>query len=154
MNPIFINQSSLYSVDITLSGQVIATVEIRANNPGEAAYAASGLLNLNAKKLYRKDLNMSEETKEAITSMHEVTPLDKETQDNLEGVDVGDKVPMVPGEDDGDKHLKPGDPVSYEDAEEDGRAIFTRADGSTFGVSKDSVLYSQLKEQVDQRNAE
>lgn len=42
-----------------------------------------------------------------ITSMHEVTPLDKETQDNLEDVEVGEVVPMVPDEGNADKHLRP-----------------------------------------------
>jgi hypothetical protein len=107
MKPIFINQSSLYSVDITLSGQVIATVDIRATNPKEAAYAASSLLNLNAKKLYRKDLKMSEETQETIRSMHEVTPLDKETQPGLEDVEAGEKVPMMSEGSEGDKNLEP-----------------------------------------------
>ena len=49
---------------------------------------------------------MNEEQK-SVTSMHEVTPLDKETQPNLEGVEVGDKVPMVPSEGEKNKNLQP-----------------------------------------------
>lgn len=43
----------------------------------------------------------------AVTSMHEVIPLDKETQPNLEGVEVGEKVPMIPSEGESDKPLDP-----------------------------------------------
>ncbi len=50
---------------------------------------------------------------QSVTSMHEVTPLDKETQPNLEGVEVGEKVPMVPSEGEKDKNLVP----ELEDAE-------------------------------------
>ncbi len=51
--------------------------------------------------------NDTPEEKPSITSMHEVTPEDKETQKGLEDVEVGEVVPMVPGDAEGDKHLRP-----------------------------------------------
>lgn len=92
-------------------------------------------------------------SEQSVTSMHEVTPLDKETQPNLDSVEVGEKVPMVPSEGEGDKNLQPDNFVSYEDAHEGRSAIFTREDSSTYEVNKQSVLYGQLKDQVDQKNA-
>jgi hypothetical protein len=52
-------------------------------------------------------ITADESTTRSVTSMHEVTPLDKETQPNLEDVEVGDKVPMAPSADEGDKNLRP-----------------------------------------------
>lgn len=44
---------------------------------------------------------------EQITSMHEVTPEDKETQEGLEDVEVGEVVPMSPASAEHDKGLRP-----------------------------------------------
>jgi hypothetical protein len=99
-----------------------------ATSSEEAAQIAGEKLTLNASKSYMKIsprsngviINNKPMTKEieendtndtqdepTVTAMHEVTPLDKETQEGLEDVEVGEVVPMVPGDAEGDKHLRP-----------------------------------------------
>ncbi len=61
----------------------------------------------NVNNIEENDTNTEDTEKPTITSMHEVTPEDKETQKNLEDVEVGEVVPMAPGEAEGDKNLRP-----------------------------------------------
>ncbi len=59
------------------------------------------------KDIQENNTNDTPEEKPSITSMHEVTPEDKETQEGLEDVEVGEVVPMVPSDGENDKHLRP-----------------------------------------------
>ena len=102
----------MFSVDIYVGSTIVSNLELRAESAKEAAHTAASFIDLKAKISPRSNgvpiinpKHMNED--QGVTSMHEVTPEDKETQDNLEGVEVGEKVPMVPAEGEGDKNLQP-----------------------------------------------
>lgn len=113
-----------YSVDLKVKNQIVGTTEIMADSPKQAAEIVGSMLNLKAKKSYMKisprsngviikentmineNINDTQDEPQ-VTSMHEVTPEDKETQEVLEDVQVGEVVPMVPGEANVDKGLRP-----------------------------------------------
>ncbi len=119
----------LYCVDLKIGGQTVGTLQVTATDSHEAAEIVGQKLTLNASKSYMKisprsngviinNNNMDKENttqendtndteKPSITAMHEVTPEDKETQEGLEDVEVGEVVPMVPASAEQDKGLRP-----------------------------------------------
>ncbi|HEX8266965.1 MAG TPA: hypothetical protein VF596_16305 [Pyrinomonadaceae bacterium] len=115
----------LHDVDLMIDGSIVGTVQLMAASSQEAAEIAGQKLTLNASKSYGKisprsngviinnrimdNENTQNDTQEEtpITAMHEVTPQDKETQEGLEDVEVGEVVPMSPASAEQDKGLRP-----------------------------------------------
>jgi hypothetical protein len=120
----------LHDVDLKIGGSIIGTAQVMATSSKEAAEIIGEKLTLNASKSYgkisprtngvlinnNKIMNEKETSHESIeeerenstvTAMHEVTPEDKETQEGLEDVEVGEVVPMSPASAEQDKGLRP-----------------------------------------------
>jgi hypothetical protein len=117
-----------YLVELEVNKNIVGFCQVSANSPQEAAEIIGGSLRLNAKRYYEpisprtngviiNNKKMNNETIEnntndtqeetPITAMHEVTPQDKETQEGLEDVEVGEVVPMSPAAAEQDKGLRP-----------------------------------------------
>lgn len=115
-----------YFVNFNVNGKIVGSCEVLAESPKAAAEIIGQSLTLHASKFYGKispsingvaikentmnnenTQNDTPEEKPSITSMHEVTPEDKETQEGLEDVEVGEVVPMSPAAAEQDKGLRP-----------------------------------------------